>query len=251
LYAQESSAPHRLAKAKRAEPSLSARDPKGTLRLSLTNQGRPALSAGAFAATSSRMSKKSGEIDSWSPTGSSNCGSDYAAGVREVVIEWSPLPQETSQPAIPMPGQSDIRPSEKLSCEKASAIKVALTHRRAYIRQTEIIKEFVVKSIESMTFEELIKTKVEIEATIYSRMQAEQGRQLKKAMSEIGAVAFARAGGNNGSRGRHALKGRKLPVRVRNPKNRKQTWAGRGLKPRWLVAALKGRKNKLADFAVG
>ena len=107
------------------------------------------------------------------------------------------------------------------------------------------------KSIKSMTFKELIKTKVEIEATIYSRMQAEQGRQLKKAMSEIGTVASARAGGNYGSRGRHALKGRKLPVRFRNPKNRKETWAGRGLKPRWLVAALKGKKNKLADFAVG
>ena len=51
-------------------------------------------------------------------------------------------------------------------------------------------------------------------------------------------------------RAKPALKGRKLPVRYRNPKNRKETWAGRGLKPRWLVAVLKSRKNKLADFAV-
>ena len=107
------------------------------------------------------------------------------------------------------------------------------------------------KSIKSMTFKELIRAKVEIEATIYSLMQTEQSRQLKKVMSGMQAVASARAGSSNGSRGRHALKGRKLPVRFRNPENRKQTWAGRGLKPRWLVAALKGKKNKLADFAVG
>jgi DNA-binding protein H-NS len=112
-------------------------------------------------------------------------------------------------------------------------------------------KELVVKSIRSMTFKELIKTKVEIEATIYSLLQAEQSRQLKKAISGIEAIAAANAGRSNGPRGRHALKGRKLPVRFRNPKNRKETWAGRGLKPRWLVAALKGKKNKLADFAVG
>jgi len=31
------------------------------------------------------------------------------------------------------------------------------------------------------------------------------------------------------------LKGRKLPVRFRNSKNRKETWARRGLKPRWLI----------------
>jgi DNA-binding protein H-NS len=112
-------------------------------------------------------------------------------------------------------------------------------------------KEFVVKSIRSMTFKELIKTKVEIEATIFSLMQAEQSRQLKKAMSAIEAIASASADRSKGPRGQHPLKGRSLPVRFRNPKNRKETWAGRGLKPRWLVAALKGKKNKLADFAVG
>jgi DNA-binding protein H-NS len=112
-------------------------------------------------------------------------------------------------------------------------------------------KEPVVKSIKSMTFKELIKTKVEIEATIYSLMRAEQSRQLQKAMSGIEAITSAIESREKEPRGRHALKGRKLPVRFRNPKNRKETWAGRGLKPRWLVAALKGKKKKLADFAVG
>jgi DNA-binding protein H-NS len=101
-----------------------------------------------------------------------------------------------------------------------------------------------------MTFRELIKAKVEIEATIYSLMQTEQSRQLKKAMSGIEAITSANGGHRKGLRGRHPLKGRKLPVRFRNPKNRNETWAGRGHKPRWLVAALKSKKNKLADFAM-
>jgi DNA-binding protein H-NS len=39
-------------------------------------------------------------------------------------------------------------------------------------------------------------------------------------------------------------------VKYRNPANAKETWAGRGNRPRWLVAALKGGKKKLLDFEV-
>jgi DNA-binding protein H-NS len=38
--------------------------------------------------------------------------------------------------------------------------------------------------------------------------------------------------------------------KYRNPENPYETWAGRGLKPRWLIAAIKGGK-KLEDFAIG
>jgi DNA-binding protein H-NS len=38
--------------------------------------------------------------------------------------------------------------------------------------------------------------------------------------------------------------------KYRNPEKPSETWAGRGLKPRWLAAALKGGK-KLKDFAIG
>jgi DNA-binding protein H-NS len=37
--------------------------------------------------------------------------------------------------------------------------------------------------------------------------------------------------------------------KYRNPENPAETWAGRGLRPRWLVAALKGGK-KVEDFAI-
>jgi DNA-binding protein H-NS len=45
-------------------------------------------------------------------------------------------------------------------------------------------------------------------------------------------------------------KRRALAPKYRNPANASETWAGRGNKPRWLVAALNGGKKKLADFAV-
>jgi DNA-binding protein H-NS len=49
------------------------------------------------------------------------------------------------------------------------------------------------------------------------------------------------------SKGKHALKGRRVPPKYRSPSG--ETWAGRGAKPRWLVAAIKGGK-KLDDFLI-
>jgi DNA-binding protein H-NS len=44
-----------------------------------------------------------------------------------------------------------------------------------------------------------------------------------------------------------SLKGRKVPPKYRSPKG--ETWAGRGAKPLWLVAAIKKGK-KLDDFLI-
>jgi len=41
----------------------------------------------------------------------------------------------------------------------------------------------------------------------------------------------------------------KVFPKYRNPKNRGETWAGRGKQPRWLAAQLKGGK-KLDDFLI-
>ncbi|MGE4079451.1 MAG: H-NS family nucleoid-associated regulatory protein [Reyranella sp.] len=40
-----------------------------------------------------------------------------------------------------------------------------------------------------------------------------------------------------------------MKPKYRNPANRSETWTGRGLKPKWMVAAMKGGK-KLEDFAI-
>jgi DNA-binding protein H-NS len=46
---------------------------------------------------------------------------------------------------------------------------------------------------------------------------------------------------------RKSLKGRKVPPKYRSRSG--ETWTGRGARPRWLVAAIKGGK-KLDDFLI-
>lgn len=54
--------------------------------------------------------------------------------------------------------------------------------------------------------------------------------------------------GQHSTRGT-SLKGVKVKPKYRNPADKSETWSGRGLRPRWLVAAMKGGK-KLDDFAI-
>lgn len=98
--------------------------------------------------------------------------------------------------------------------------------------------------IGSMSFEDLVKTKARLEAEIEVRV-ANERRQLLSAMSRLNSAKAGRAGPALSS----PMKGKKLPPLYRNPTNRQETWAGRGLKPRWLVAALKSGK-KLEAFAI-
>jgi DNA-binding protein H-NS len=46
------------------------------------------------------------------------------------------------------------------------------------------------------------------------------------------------------------LAGRKLKPKYRNPANKTETWSGRGLHPKWLVAAMKGTGKKLDHFEI-
>lgn len=102
------------------------------------------------------------------------------------------------------------------------------------------------KSIRSMSFEELVKMRAEIETAI-DLCLAQDRRNLMAALKEVGSRRSE--GGKPQQRNGHALKGRKLPPLYRNPKDRSETWAGRGNRPRWLSAALKQGK-KLESFAV-
>jgi len=102
-------------------------------------------------------------------------------------------------------------------------------------------------NVKSMTFDKLVVTKGAIETEIELRSARERAR-LIEAIGQVRGVAAVKVATARHAR-THALKGRKLPPRYRNPKNGKETWAGRGHRPRWLVAALKGGK-KLEAFAV-
>ncbi len=44
-----------------------------------------------------------------------------------------------------------------------------------------------------------------------------------------------------------ALKGRKIPPKYRSPSG--ETWAGRGARPRWMVAAIK-KGRRMEDFLI-
>ena len=71
--------------------------------------------------------------------------------------------------------------------------------------------------------------------------RAEIEERLKRMDTAIAVVGGAVGGGGS------ALKGRKDPPKYRGPSG--ETWAGRGARPRWLVAAIKGGK-KLDDFLI-
>ena len=101
--------------------------------------------------------------------------------------------------------------------------------------------------VKSMAFDELLVAKGRIETEIELRSARDRSR-LIEAIGELRSGAVAKSTTVRRARP-HALKGKKLPPRYRNPKNRKETWAGRGNRPRWLVAALRGGK-KLEAFAV-
>jgi DNA-binding protein H-NS len=100
-----------------------------------------------------------------------------------------------------------------------------------------------------MNVDELLAVKVKIEAAIASRIEMERKR-LTASLQRLEAIAEKSMKTPGKSHGSGSAKRKILPAKYRNPNNPKQTWAGRGLKPRWLVAALKDGKKKMSDFAI-
>jgi DNA-binding protein H-NS len=80
------------------------------------------------------------------------------------------------------------------------------------------------------------------------QLRDDVGKELNRKSTEL-QRQLARLGGEiASSRGRGgSLKGKKVPPKYRDRAG--NTWAGRGAKPRWLVAAIKEGK-KLEDFAI-
>ena len=54
----------------------------------------------------------------------------------------------------------------------------------------------------------------------------------------------------NGHGAASKLGGRKLKPKYRNPANKSETWSGRGLRPKWLITAMKATGKKLEAFAI-
>lgn len=99
-------------------------------------------------------------------------------------------------------------------------------------------------NLKSMSIDALIGLKGRIDTALAAKVQDER-RSLETELAKLSRVdgGRARAGLGRGTRG-------KVAPKYRNPENPVETWAGRGLKPRWLAAALKSGK-KLDDFVIG
>jgi DNA-binding protein H-NS len=108
--------------------------------------------------------------------------------------------------------------------------------------------DVTMKQLSSMDFEELLALKEKVEVALTARVEQERTR-LTRSLQRLDSLALPSARTKRTANGQSKTK--TLAVKYRNPANRKETWAGRGNRPRWLVAALKGGKKKLADFAVG
>jgi DNA-binding protein H-NS len=76
------------------------------------------------------------------------------------------------------------------------------------------------------------------------KMLSRRAEDLKRQLSRLASSATSR-GPAPGRRG--PQKGRKVPPKYRGPKG--ETWSGRGLRPRWLSAALKAG-HKVDDFLI-
>jgi DNA-binding protein H-NS len=98
--------------------------------------------------------------------------------------------------------------------------------------------------LRSMSLDKLIALKNQLEVALGAKV-AEERRMLEAGLSKLDRF-------QGGTRSKMALgRGAKGPVapKYRNPENPAETWAGRGLKPRWLAAAIKSGK-KIDDFRI-
>ena len=98
------------------------------------------------------------------------------------------------------------------------------------------------QKLAGMDVQALIDLRKQIEDTLVSQRSTLE-RQLAALGGSIASIGGEVARGGRGS----ALKGKKVAPKYRGPDG--ETWAGRGAKPRWLVAAIKEGK-KLEDFLI-
>jgi DNA-binding protein H-NS len=88
-------------------------------------------------------------------------------------------------------------------------------------------------NLSSMSVNELLKLREDI-----NKVLDRKANELRSQLSILGRPAVQR---------RSRLKGRKVPAKYRSPSG--ETWAGRGARPRWLVAAMK-RGKRLEHFLI-
>lgn len=98
-------------------------------------------------------------------------------------------------------------------------------------------------NLSRMDVHALIDLRKQVEDTLVS-----QRSTLEKQLAALGGSIASLGGGKVARGGRGStLKGKKVAPKYRSPEG--ESWAGRGAKPRWLVAAIKEGK-KLEQFLI-
>ncbi len=103
------------------------------------------------------------------------------------------------------------------------------------------------KSLASLSLDALLKLRDDLGAVLSRRARDMQQQIQRLTGTSAGRSGTAVGNGRRGRRRGGPLKGRKIAPKYRGPGG--ETWAGRGARPRWLVAALKKGK-KLGDFLI-
>jgi DNA-binding protein H-NS len=101
-------------------------------------------------------------------------------------------------------------------------------------------------NLKKMSVDKLIDLRSQVDAAL-SAKAAEQRRILESELSKLDDIVGPSKGAKNS--GRSGARGT-VPPKFRNPDVAGETWAGRGLQPRWLSAAIKAGA-KLEDFRIG
>jgi DNA-binding protein H-NS len=98
-------------------------------------------------------------------------------------------------------------------------------------------------NLSSLDFQSLVNLRQQVDERLHDHRVT-----LEKQLALLGG-SMASPGRGKVSRGGRgsALKGTKVAPKYRGPSG--ETWAGRGAKPRWLVAAIKGGR-KLENFLI-
>ena len=87
-------------------------------------------------------------------------------------------------------------------------------------------------ALKSMSIEKLVELKHQVEATLASKV-LDQRRALESELAKLGRFRGGKAGGKS-ALGRGGARSAVAP-KYRNPENPAETWAGRGLRPRWII----------------
>ena len=90
-------------------------------------------------------------------------------------------------------------------------------------------------NLSAMSVDALLKLREDI-----SKVLDRKAHELRSQLSMLGGASVGRQQASS-------LKGKKVAPKYRSPSG--ETWAGRGAKPRWLVAAIKKGK-KVEDFLI-